>query len=71
MRLFSRSLKGEAFEWYISQEMKQWPSWKALAKDFIERFGYNVEFIPDRYSLKRIKQKSWESYREYAYRWRK
>ncbi|KAK4726978.1 hypothetical protein R3W88_031895 [Solanum pinnatisectum] len=71
MRLFSRTLKGEAFEGYISQEMKQWPSWNALANDFIERFGYNVEFNPDRYSLERIKLKSWESYREYAYRWRR
>ena len=42
-----------------------------MAKDFIERFGYNVEFIPDLYYLERIKQKSWESYREYAYRWRR
>ncbi|KAK4722115.1 hypothetical protein R3W88_012348 [Solanum pinnatisectum] len=71
IRLFSRSLKGEALEWFMSKEIKQWPSWNALAKDFIERFSYNVEFIPDRYSLERIKQNSTESYREYAYRWRR
>ncbi|XP_055814132.1 uncharacterized protein LOC129883514 [Solanum dulcamara] len=55
MRLFSRSLSGEALEWF----------------NFIERFAYNVEIIPDRYSLEKTKQKSTESYREYAYRWRK
>ncbi|XP_055803406.1 uncharacterized protein LOC129872442 [Solanum dulcamara] len=71
MRLFSRSLSGEALEWFTSQEMKQWPNWNALAKDFIEIFAYNVEIIPNRYSLEKIKQKSTESYREYAYRWRK
>jgi len=71
MRLFSRSLKGEDLEWFISKEIKEWPSWNALAKGFIERFGYNVEFIPDRYSLERIKQNSTENYREYAYRWRR
>ena len=71
MRLFSRSLSGEALEWFTSQDMRQWPNWSAMAKDFVERFAYNVEIVPDRYSLERIKQRSNESYREYAYRWRK
>ncbi|KAL3364209.1 hypothetical protein AABB24_013125 [Solanum stoloniferum] len=71
MRHFSRSLNGEALEWFTSHETKQWSSWNALAKDFVERFAYNVEIVPDRYSLERIKKKSTESYREYAYRWRK
>ncbi|XP_015170631.1 uncharacterized protein [Solanum tuberosum] len=71
MRLFGRSLNGEALEWFTSHEIKQWSSWNALAKNFVERFAYNVEIVPDRYSLERIKRKSPESYREYAYRWRK
>ncbi|XP_004240794.1 uncharacterized protein [Solanum lycopersicum] len=71
MRLFSRSLCGEALEWFTSHETRQWPSWSALAKDFIDRFAYNVEIVPDRYSLEKMKQKSTESYREFAYRWRK
>nr|XP_010312387.1 uncharacterized protein LOC104644419 [Solanum lycopersicum] len=71
MRLFSRSLCGEALEWFTSHETRQWPSWNALAKDFIDRFAYNVEIVPDRYSLEKIKQKPTESYREFAYRWRK
>ncbi|KAK4714138.1 hypothetical protein R3W88_020045 [Solanum pinnatisectum] len=71
MRLFSRSLSGEALEWFTSHETRQWPSWNALAKDFIERFAYNVEIVPDRYSLEKMKQKLNESYREFAYRWRK
>nr|XP_025885529.1 uncharacterized protein LOC104645638 [Solanum lycopersicum] len=71
MRLFSRSLCGEALEWFTSHETRQWPSWSALAKDFINRFTYNVEVVPDRYSLEKMKQKPTESYREFAYRWRK
>ncbi|XP_010312908.2 uncharacterized protein [Solanum lycopersicum] len=71
MRLFGRSLSGEALEWLTSQELKQWKSWNALAKDFTERFGHNVEDSPDRYYLEKIKQKSTENYREYAFRWRK
>ena len=42
MRLFSQRLKGEALEWFISKGIKQWPSWNVLARDFIERFSYNV-----------------------------
>ncbi|XP_015081465.1 uncharacterized protein LOC107025133 [Solanum pennellii] len=71
MRLFSRSLCGEALEWFTSHETRQWPSWNALAKDFIDRFAYNVEIVPDRYSLEKMKQKPTKSYRELSYRWRK
>uniref|UniRef100_A0A0V0HSC2 Putative ovule protein n=1 Tax=Solanum chacoense TaxID=4108 RepID=A0A0V0HSC2_SOLCH len=71
MRFFSRSLSGEVLEWFTSQETRQWPSWNALAKDFIERFAYNVEIVPDRYFLEKMKPKSTVSYREFAYRWRK
>lgn len=71
MWLFSRSLCGEAFEWFTSHETRKWPSWNALAKNFIDRFTYKVEIVPDRYSLEKMKQKSTESYMEFAYRWRK
>ena len=69
MRLFSQSLCGESLELFTSHETRQWPSWNALAKDFIDLFAYNVEIGPDRYSLEKIKKKSTESYREFAYRW--
>ena len=63
MRIFSRSLCREALEWFSSHETRQWPSWNALAKDFIDRCAYNIEIMPDRYSLKKIKQKSTKTYR--------
>ena len=71
MRFFSRSLCGEALEWFTSHETRQWPTWNALAKDFIYRFAYKIEIIPDRYSLENMKPKSTESYIEFAYWWRK
>jgi len=37
----------------------------------LERFLFNVEAVPDRYFLEKIKQKTTEDYREYACRWRK
>ncbi|XP_049394610.1 uncharacterized protein LOC125858869 [Solanum stenotomum] len=71
MRLFNRSLNGEALELFKLQELKQWASWNALAKNFDETFGHNVESAPDRYYLEKIKQKISENYREYTLRWRK
>ncbi|KAM3202591.1 hypothetical protein P3L10_030215 [Capsicum annuum] len=71
MRLFSRSFNGEALEWFMSQEPKKFTGWKALAKGFLDWFTFNIEIVPDRYSLDRIKQKSVESFRDYAFRWKK
>ncbi|XP_059295481.1 uncharacterized protein LOC132048812 [Lycium ferocissimum] len=41
-----------------------------MASSFMERFCFNVENVPDRFSLEKIRQKSTETYREYASRWR-
>ena len=71
MRLYTRSISRKSVQWLRSQELKQWISLNALAKDFKERFRENVEDAPDRYYLEKIKQKSSENYREYAFRWRK
>ena len=53
MQFFSQGLSREALEWFTSHETRQWPSWNALAKDFIEQFAYNVEIVPNLYSLDR------------------
>ncbi|KAM3218774.1 hypothetical protein P3L10_023305 [Capsicum annuum] len=67
MRLFSGSLNGETLEWFMSQEPKRWTGWKAFAKSFLDRFAFNIEIVPDRYSLDQIKQKSVESFQDYAF----
>ncbi|KAF3647602.1 hypothetical protein FXO38_18599 [Capsicum annuum] len=38
---------------------------------YIRRFAFNIEIVLDRYLLDRIKQKNDESFRDYAFRWRK
>nr|XP_016451163.1 PREDICTED: uncharacterized protein LOC107775878 [Nicotiana tabacum] len=38
MKLFIRSLKGDALSWYISQDAKKWTSWVNMASDFMDRF---------------------------------
>ncbi|KAM3216726.1 hypothetical protein P3L10_026167 [Capsicum annuum] len=67
MHLFSQSLNGEALEWFMSQEPKRWTGWKTLAKSFLDRFLFNIEIVLDWYSLDRIKQKSIEIFRDYAF----
>lgn len=47
MGLFSWSLSGEALEWFISQELRKWSNWGTLAKEFAERFTYNIEVVPN------------------------
>lgn len=58
-------------EWFTSHDIKWWFSWNALAKDLVKWFAYNVETIPYRYSLEKIKKKSTNCDHEYAYTWRK
>ncbi|XP_060212017.1 uncharacterized protein LOC132639594 [Lycium barbarum] len=70
MRLFSRSLLGTAMEWFIIQDISRWKTWEEMASSFIERFCFNVENVPDRFSLEKFFQKSTETYREYASCWR-
>ena len=52
MRLFSQSFSGEALQWFTSQEIHQWSTWGALAKDFLESFQFNVKYISDQYDWK-------------------
>ncbi|XP_055826447.1 uncharacterized protein LOC129894858 [Solanum dulcamara] len=41
-----------------------------MAQDFMDRFKFNTEAIPDRFYLMKLEKKSTESFREYAMRWR-
>ncbi|KAG5622809.1 hypothetical protein H5410_008027 [Solanum commersonii] len=56
MKLFIRSLSSEA----LACDM---------AQDFMDRFKFNTDIIPDRFHLIKLKKKSTETFREYALRW--
>ncbi|XP_070017295.1 uncharacterized protein [Nicotiana sylvestris] len=47
MKLFMRSLKGDALSWYISQDPKRWTNWVVMASDFMDRFRCNTENASD------------------------
>ncbi|XP_070006656.1 uncharacterized protein [Nicotiana sylvestris] len=70
MKLFMRSLKGDALSWYISQDAKKWTSWVNMESDFIDRFRFNTENAPDVFYIQNLKKKPIETFHEYATRWR-
>ncbi|XP_070045185.1 uncharacterized protein [Nicotiana tomentosiformis] len=70
MKLFMRSLTGDTFSWYISQNPKKWVSWVSMALDFMDRFRFNTENAPDVFYIQNLKKKLTETFREYATHWR-
>ncbi|KAK4737484.1 hypothetical protein R3W88_001181 [Solanum pinnatisectum] len=70
MKLFIRSLTGDALTWYIEEDLKIWRNWSNMAEDFMERFRFNIEIVPDRSYLEMLKKKITETFREYAIHWR-
>ncbi|XP_070054056.1 uncharacterized protein [Nicotiana tomentosiformis] len=70
MKLFMRSLTGDALSWYISQNIKKWINWVSMASDFMNRFRFNTENAPDVFYIHNLKKKPTETFREYATRWR-
>ncbi|XP_070041398.1 uncharacterized protein [Nicotiana tomentosiformis] len=70
MKLFMRSLTRDAFSWYISQNPKKLANWVSMASDFMDRFRFNTEKVPDAFYIQNLKKKPIETFREYATRWR-
>ncbi|XP_060175420.1 uncharacterized protein LOC132606099 [Lycium barbarum] len=70
MKLFIRSLTGEALDWYTFQDPQKWHSWGEMAQEFMDRFRFNTETVPDRFYLIKLEKKSTETFKEYAMRWR-
>ncbi|XP_070014307.1 uncharacterized protein [Nicotiana sylvestris] len=70
MKLFMRSLKGDALSWYISQDPMKWSNWVGISFDFMDRLRFNTENAPDVFYIQNLKKKPTETFREYATRWR-
>ncbi|XP_070014821.1 uncharacterized protein [Nicotiana sylvestris] len=70
MKLFMRSLTGDALSWYISQNPKKWLSWVNMASDFMDRFRFNTENALDVFYIQNLKKKPMETFCKYATRWR-
>ncbi|XP_070047359.1 uncharacterized protein [Nicotiana tomentosiformis] len=70
MKLFMRSLTGDAMSWYISQNQKKWGNWVSMASDFMDRFRFNTENMLDVFYIQNLKKKMIETFYEYVTRWR-
>ncbi|XP_070035450.1 uncharacterized protein [Nicotiana tomentosiformis] len=70
MKLFMRSLTGDALSWYISENPKKWVNWVSMASYFIDRFRFNIENAPDIFYIQNLKKKPTETFHEYATQWR-
>ncbi|XP_070041318.1 uncharacterized protein [Nicotiana tomentosiformis] len=70
MKLFMRSLTGDALSWYISQNPKKWVSWVSMASYFMDQFRFNTEKAPSVFYIQNLKKKPTETFHEYATRWR-
>ncbi|XP_060192680.1 uncharacterized protein LOC132622155 [Lycium barbarum] len=57
MKLFIRSLSGEALTWYTRQDPRKWSDWQDMAGDFMNHFGFNTEITPKRFSLGNVQKK--------------
>ncbi|XP_070040170.1 uncharacterized protein [Nicotiana tomentosiformis] len=70
MKMFMRSLTGDALSWYISQNPKKWVNWVSMASYFMDRFRFNIENAPDVFYIQNLKKKPSETFHEYANWWR-
>ncbi|XP_050876603.1 uncharacterized protein LOC127080316 [Lathyrus oleraceus] len=70
MHFFQDSLSGASLEWYMQLESTTIRTWKDLAEAFLKHYQYNTDMAPNRTQLQSLTQKSEESFKEYAQRWR-
>ncbi|XP_070031709.1 uncharacterized protein [Nicotiana tomentosiformis] len=68
IKLFMRSLTGDALSWYISQNPKKWINWVSMASNFMDRFRFNAENAPDIFYIQNLKKRPTKTFREYATR---
>ncbi|XP_050909293.1 uncharacterized protein LOC127123077 [Lathyrus oleraceus] len=68
---FQDSLAGASLDWYMSQERSKIRSWRYLSEAFLKQYKYNLDMASTRLQLQNQSQRSNESFKEYAQRWRK
>ncbi|XP_033517334.1 uncharacterized protein [Nicotiana tomentosiformis] len=70
MKLFIRSLTGEALIYYTQQDPRIWREWQEMVEDFMNRLRFNTEITPDRFTLVNLQNKASKTFQEYARCWR-
>ncbi|XP_050919407.1 uncharacterized protein LOC127136940 [Lathyrus oleraceus] len=70
MHFFQDSLSGESLDWYMQLEGNHIHTWREMAEAFLKHYQYNTDMEPNRTQLQNLTQRSEESFKEYAQRWR-
>ncbi|XP_070031826.1 uncharacterized protein [Nicotiana tomentosiformis] len=70
MKLFMRSLTGDAISWYICQNLKKWVNWVSMVSDFMDKFKFNIDMSQDVFYIQNLKKKPTETFHEHDNRWR-
>lgn len=70
MHFFQDSLNGASLEWYMHLERTHVRTWRELAETFLKHYQYNTVMMLNRAQLQNLTQKTEESFKEYAQRWR-
>jgi hypothetical protein len=67
---FQDNLSGASLDWYMDLKKESVRSWKDLGEAFLRQYQHNMDMAPSRTQLQSLCQKSKESFKEYAQRWR-
>ncbi|XP_050897154.1 uncharacterized protein LOC127103973 [Lathyrus oleraceus] len=67
---FKDILSGASLEWYMQLERMRIRTWRELAEAFLKQYQYDSDMAPNQTQLQNLVQKSDESFKEYAQRWR-
>lgn len=70
MHFFQDRLSWASLEWYMQLKSTTIRTWKYLTEEFLKHYQYNTYMAPNRTQLQTLTQKSDESFKEYAQRWR-
>ncbi|KAK8558241.1 hypothetical protein V6N13_038714 [Hibiscus sabdariffa] len=67
---FQDSLVGSAARWYTQLSQAHIKTWRDLSKAFLEQYKHVSDMVLSRTVLQTMEQKTNESFRQYAQRWR-
>ncbi|XP_058008592.1 uncharacterized protein LOC131182997 [Hevea brasiliensis] len=70
IHFFHEGLTGSALRWYVQLDRSKLHAWKDLADAFLKQYKFNCDVTLTRRDLQNLLQKEWESFKEYAQRWR-
>lgn len=71
MHFFQDSLSGESLDRYMKLKGTRIHTWRDMVEAFLRHYQYNTDMAPNRAQLQNLMQRSEETFKEYAQRWRK